>query len=122
MAVRAAILLVAVTAVASNPPPHRASDRGPHGPHSIHDHHVDPFHAMPAPRCHGWGRSHPGELCPTDPVCAASVTRFATAKRHAPPRVAVLLRWHKRSAEATGGPREECYVPRRAEREYVPGV
>ena len=31
-------------------------------------------------------------------------------------------RWHKRSAEAAGGPREECYVPRRAEREYVPGV
>ena len=31
-------------------------------------------------------------------------------------------RWNKRSAEATGGPREECYVPRRAEREYVPGV
>ena len=31
-------------------------------------------------------------------------------------------RWRKRSAEATGGPREECYVPRRAEREYVPGV
>ena len=51
-----------------------------------------PFHAMPATRCHGWGRSHPGELCPTDPICAASVTRFATAKRHAPPRVAVLLR------------------------------
>ena len=80
MAVRAAILLVAVTAVASNPPP------GP--PH----HHVDPFHAMPATRCHGWGRSHPGELCETDPICAASVKRFATAKRHAPPRVAVLLR------------------------------
>ena len=31
-------------------------------------------------------------------------------------------RWRKRSAEAAGGPREECYVPRRAEREYVPGV
>ena len=31
-------------------------------------------------------------------------------------------RWNKRSAEAAGGPREECYVPRRAEREYVPGV
>ena len=74
---RAAILLAAVTTVASDPPTH---------------HHVDPFHAMPATRCHGWGRSHPGELCPTDPVCAASVTRFATAKRHAPPRVAVLLR------------------------------
>ena len=31
-------------------------------------------------------------------------------------------RWRKRSAETAGGPREECYVPRRAEREYVPGV
>ena len=31
-------------------------------------------------------------------------------------------RWRKRSAEAAGGPREECYVPRRAGREYVPGV
>ena len=31
-------------------------------------------------------------------------------------------RWRKRSAEAAGGPREECYVPRRAEREYVPGI
>ena len=73
-------IILLAAAVASDPPP------GP--PH----HHVDPFHAMPATRCHGWGRSHPGELCPTDPICAASVTRFATAKRHAPPRVAVLLR------------------------------
>ena len=73
-------MMLLAAAVASNPPP------GP--PH----HHVDPFHAMPATRRHGWGRSHPGELCPTDPICAASVTRFATAKRHAPPRVAVLLR------------------------------
>jgi hypothetical protein len=62
---------------------------------------------MPAPRCHGWGRSHPGELCPTDPVCAASVTRFATAKRHAPPRVAILLRgvafrnWGSRDTEGS---------------------
>ena len=37
-------------------------------------------------------RTRGRELCPTDPVCAASATRFATAKRHAPPRVAVLLR------------------------------
>ena len=73
-------IILLAAAVASNAPP------GP--PH----HHVDPFHAMPATRCHGWGRSHPGELCQTDPICAASVTRFATAKRHAPPRVAVLLR------------------------------
>jgi len=30
-------------------------------------------------------------------------------------------RWHKRSAETAGGPRGECYIPRRAEREYTPG-
>ena len=30
-------------------------------------------------------------------------------------------RWHKRSAETAGGPRGECYIPRRAEREYAPG-
>ena len=34
-------------------------------------------------------RTRGRELCPTDPICAASVKRFATAKRHAPPRVAV---------------------------------
>ena len=37
-------------------------------------------------------RTRGRELCPTDPICAASVKGFATAKRHAPPRVAVLLR------------------------------
>ncbi|CAH0377881.1 unnamed protein product [Pelagomonas calceolata] len=52
-------------------------------------------------------RTRGRELCPTDPVCAASVQRFATAKRHAPPRVAVLLRgvafrnWGSRDTEGS---------------------
>ena len=52
-------------------------------------------------------RTRGRELCPTDPVCAASVKRFATAKRHAPPRVAVLLRgvafrnWGSRDTEGS---------------------
>ena len=52
-------------------------------------------------------RTRGRELCPTDPICAASVKRFATAKRHAPPRVAVLLRgvafrnWGSRDTEGS---------------------
>ena len=95
MAVRAAILLVAVTAVASNPPP-----------------------------AGGYGHDYVAKL-------------LSVAGDDAPPRKPALYyphlqgddqgsvcgwRWRKRSAEAAGGPREECYVPRRAEREYVPGV
>ena len=52
-------------------------------------------------------RTRGRELCPTDAVCAASVKRFATAKRHAPPRVAILLRgvafrnWGSRDTEGS---------------------
>ena len=52
-------------------------------------------------------RTRGRELCPTDPICAASVKRFAAAARHAPPRVAVLLRgvafrnWGSRDTEGS---------------------
>ena len=52
-------------------------------------------------------RTRGRELCPTDAVCAASVKRFAAAARHAPPRVAVLLRgvafrnWGSRDTEGS---------------------
>ena len=52
-------------------------------------------------------RTRGRELCPTDAVCAASVKRFAAATRHAPPRVAVLLRgvafrnWGSRDTEGS---------------------
>ena len=52
-------------------------------------------------------RTRGRELCPTDAVCAASVTRFAAAARRAPPRVAVLLRgvafrnWGSRDTEGS---------------------
>lgn len=54
---------------------------------------VDPFHAMPPVNCRGWAKRTAGrEMCPADSVCVESVQRFAEAKRHSPPRVAVLLR------------------------------
>jgi hypothetical protein len=52
-------------------------------------------------------RTRGRELCPTDPICAASVKRFAAAPRRAPPRVAVLLRgvafrnWGSRDTEGS---------------------
>ena len=46
-------------------------------------------------------------MCLTDAICAESVKRFAAAKRHTPPRVAVLLRgvafrnWGDRTTEGS---------------------
>ena len=117
MALRIVLLAVAV---ASNPPP------GP--PH----HHVDPFHAMPATQCHfacavrtrfagGYGHDYVAKLLSVAGDDAQRSPALYYPYLAGDQGSVCSWRWHKRSAETAGGPRGECYIPRRAEREYTPG-